>query len=154
MNFKPQFYVDWQERQALKKAQAIIDNIHKLGGFTATDLETAVAQARSEGVAEGVAENQIKADGYLAQVVEAVQVVLELNDLSSRSLISKVRAYLRRAEKVQREKARQAQKAYQEMLELEAQARTAKEAAATTSSVLDVLSGVNLNSNANLALPE
>ncbi len=72
---KPQFIVDWQKRQAEKAALKLAQKIRSLGGFTAADLAEAIAQARLEGVVEGVAENQILADNYLAQVVGAVQIV-------------------------------------------------------------------------------
>ncbi len=150
--WKPKFYLDWQEHRDLVKAQAVIDSIHRLGGFTQSEMDEAIAAAREEGIIKGVEEANEVAGLKLSEVVRAVSSVLELNDLNVRTLLAKVRAHLREAEKIRKQKSKLAEQKRQEMTELLEEARTAEAAANGTSHVLDVMFDVNLNSKVDLSL--
>lgn len=152
--WKPKFYVDWQEKRAVEAARKLVEQIHRLGGFTADDLESARNTAHEEGVVQGSEETNAVANAKLAEVVQAVSAVLELNDLNSRNLIAKVRAHMRKAEKIRKQKANLAEQKRREMQALLDDSRLAQNAAADTSHVLEVLAGVSLTSDNDFALPE
>ncbi len=151
---KPQFYIRWQERRAEEAARKLAEQIHRLGGFTTADLEVAVALAREEGVIQGSEETNSVANAKLVEVIQAVSAVLELNDLSPRLLLAKVRAHMRQAEKVRKQKASQAEQKRREMADLLEEAGVASIAAKNTTHVLEVLDGISLASSTDFALPK